>query len=389
MDVEPIHMHLMQTHLVHSQLHGPCMCMLHALQVHLDALELDGACADAIATLLHAPRLRVLTLAGNQLNEAAMKHIASRLHMHPSMATLALNDQLCGTISMSATKELLESMETVPTLVKLRLGTVHDMALRRRHATLESMHAGMLPSEVEAINTALFGSSGLDTLSSTASSKAPAMPQSPSHQRIYKKPSSLSPIRAAERSTGNAAQQAVRLAVSLAARPAGLLHTSNSVSDFPGRPSTLGPAQVHRLGAHDRAVGLHRSRSSGRQTASVVVESSADSPWPSFYRALPGEPSAAWPGVWAASWPGRSDVVHPCGSSPRAAASREKRTPPYAYSRPNSQMRQLAPIVSDSQSTPILLRPPDQARLRLAERLAEGRSPIKTSSRPINALGLA
>ena len=109
-------------------------------EVHLDSLELDLACAEAIATLLRAPRLRVLTLTANKLNEAAMQRIARGLNGHPSLATLALSDQKGGAISTFATKELLDAMETVPTLIKLRLGTVHDEALRRRYLALENTH---------------------------------------------------------------------------------------------------------------------------------------------------------------------------------------------------------------------------------------------------------
>ena len=45
---------------------------------------------------------------------------------HPSLEELAIGDQNLLPMSTRSIKELLDAMETVPTLAKLRLGTVLD-----------------------------------------------------------------------------------------------------------------------------------------------------------------------------------------------------------------------------------------------------------------------
>lgn len=109
-------------------------------EVHLDNVGLDIACAESLVTLLKAPRLRVLTLLDNKLNEAAVFRLARCLRDHPSIRELAIGDQNHAPLSTSAVAELLDAMETTPTLVRLRLGTVHDDALRRRYLRLETAH---------------------------------------------------------------------------------------------------------------------------------------------------------------------------------------------------------------------------------------------------------
>ena len=210
-----------------------------------------------------------------------MQCIARGLHKHPSLTTLALSDQQCGAISTDATQELLDAMETVPTLTKLRLGTiaatVHNLALRRRHVTLESERAGMPPSEVEAINVALFGSMiDGDTSSPPAmrSSTAPAVSQpSPGQQRLYRKvPSAYSPPLAiggvAGKSAGKAKQLGAQPAVGRAepaARPiGGRLHRD-------ARAASCTALHLHPGAGHS---GVHRG-------GTVAVQ-----PLPSTYRGL-------------------------------------------------------------------------------------------------------
>lgn len=109
-------------------------------EVWLDNLGLDIAHAEAIAALLAAPKLKVLRLIGNKLNEAAVQRLARALRDHPGLRELALEDQNHVAMSTHAIEELLDAMETVPTLVHLRLGTVNDDAQRRRYLRLETTH---------------------------------------------------------------------------------------------------------------------------------------------------------------------------------------------------------------------------------------------------------
>ena len=88
--------------------------------VHLDGLQLDVGCAEALAELLSAPRLLVLTLTSNCLNEAAVRQLACAMGGHPALSELALADQSRGPLSTRAITDLLDAMESVPTLVKLR-----------------------------------------------------------------------------------------------------------------------------------------------------------------------------------------------------------------------------------------------------------------------------
>ena len=108
--------------------------------VRLDALEIDLACAPAIASLLSAPNLRVLTVARNKLGEAQLQLIAAALRNHPRLTELSVGDQNEGAISVKAIETLLDAMETVPSLVKLRLGIIKDEVLRRRYLSLENKH---------------------------------------------------------------------------------------------------------------------------------------------------------------------------------------------------------------------------------------------------------
>ena len=108
--------------------------------VHLDSLSLDLGCSTALCELLSAPMLQVLTLTNNKLNEAAVRAIAAALTGHPSMIELSIGDQNRVALSTRSVHELLDAMESVPTLRKLRLGTVNDDVLRRRYLRLESAH---------------------------------------------------------------------------------------------------------------------------------------------------------------------------------------------------------------------------------------------------------
>ena len=376
-------------------------------EVHLDSLELDLACAEAIATLLRAPRLRVLTLTANKLNEAAMQCIARGLHKHPSLTTLALSDQQCGAISTDATQELLDAMETVPTLTKLRLGTiaatVHNLALRRRHVTLESERAGMPPSEVEAINVALFGSMiDGDTSSPPAmrSSTAPAVSQpSPGQQRLYRKvPSAYSPPLAiggvAGKSAGKAKQLGAQPAVGRAEPAAlpigGRLHrdaraasctalhlhpgaghsgvhrggtvavqplpstyrglTPVSAFHSPDRPSTFGPSFGHAPGhgfsgrLTSRGVTPTRPNSPG----TIMEACSADSPW-----RVEASADSPWPSFHpplldersaGGGWPGAWAAAWPRGGDDMGGTSRG--SSPYP-STPLSWGNSRPPLASD------------------------------------------
>jgi len=303
-------------------------------QVHLDSLELDLACAEAIATLLSAPRLRVLTLTANKLDQAAMQCIARGLHKHPSLTTLALSDQQCGAISTSATEELLDAMETVPTLTKLRLGTVHNVALRRRYLTLESERAA---PEVEASNVALFGSIGRDTSSPPAmrSSNAPAVSHSPGQQRLYRKvPSAYSPplaIGGAGESTARNNKAGTQLAVlvgraELAARPTG--------------------GRLHRGARAASCTDLHHP--GGHRGGTLAVQ-----PLPSTYRGLtpvsafhsPDQPSRGLTPVSAFHSPDRPSR----GLTPVSAFHSPDRpsrglTPVSAFHSPDQPSRGLTPV---------------------------------------------
>ena len=129
-------------------------------EVHLDALGLDLACAEAIAALVRAPRLKTLTLLGNRLNEAAVQRIARAMREHPGVRELALGDQSGTSISVHAVGELLDAMETVPSLVRLRLGTIHDEALRRRYLRLETAHVEgqrKLAQQAQSLGRGMFG----------------------------------------------------------------------------------------------------------------------------------------------------------------------------------------------------------------------------------------
>jgi len=271
-------------------------------------------------------------------------------------------------------------METVPTLTKLRLGTVHNVALRRRYLTLESERAA---PEVEASNVALFGSIGRDTSSPPAmrSSNAPAVSHSPGQQRLYRKvPSAYSPplaIGGAGESTARNNKAGTQLAVlvgraELAARPTGgRLHrgaraasctdlhhpgghrggtlavqplpstyrgltpvsafhspdqpsrglTPVSAFHSPDRPSTFGPSFGHAPGHGSSGRLAARGVTPTRPNSpGTVKEASADSPWPSFHPPLLDEPSAGgWPGAWATAWPRGGDDMGGAtsrGSSP-------------------------------------------------------------------------
>lgn len=109
-------------------------------EVRLDNVGLDIACAESLVTLLKVPRLRVLSVLDNRLNEAAVQRLARCLRAHPNIRELAIGDQHNTPLSTYAVAELLDAMETTPTLVRLRLGTVHDDALRRRYLRLETAH---------------------------------------------------------------------------------------------------------------------------------------------------------------------------------------------------------------------------------------------------------
>ena len=109
-------------------------------EVHLDAVGLDLSVAEVLGQLLRAPGLRTLTLTANRLNEAALQRLALSMHGHPGLIELALGEQHGTALSTHAIKELLDAAESTPTLVKLRLGTVHDDLQRRRHISIETRH---------------------------------------------------------------------------------------------------------------------------------------------------------------------------------------------------------------------------------------------------------
>ena len=157
------------------------------VDVRLDALELDLTCAPSLAALLEAPSLRVLSIARNRLGEMQLQLIAKALcvallrsepehpkrtaraherkwcttcalctcslsyrlpraarrrHGHPCLTELSVGDQSETWLPPYAIGAMLDAMETVPTLVKLRLGMVKDDVLRRRYLQLETQHVG-------------------------------------------------------------------------------------------------------------------------------------------------------------------------------------------------------------------------------------------------------
>ena len=99
----------------------------------------------AVANLLAAPNLRLLSVESNKLGEAQLVQLASAIRDHPRMAELAVGGQHDNTLLTSkAVEAMLAAMETVPTLVKLRLGALKDEVLRRRYLVLENRHVADL-----------------------------------------------------------------------------------------------------------------------------------------------------------------------------------------------------------------------------------------------------
>ena len=109
-------------------------------EVHLDGVGLDLSIAEPLGRLLRAPGLRVLTITANRLNEAALQRLALSMHAHTGLVELAVGEQHGTALSTHAIRELLDAAETIATLSKLRLGTIHDDLQRRRHISLETRH---------------------------------------------------------------------------------------------------------------------------------------------------------------------------------------------------------------------------------------------------------
>ena len=109
-------------------------------EVYLDGLDLDLACAEALAVLLRGPHLRVVSLAANKLNETAVQRIARAIFHHPTLQELSIGDQNGVALSTHAISQLLDGMATIPSLTKLRLGKIHDDLCRRRYVELETKH---------------------------------------------------------------------------------------------------------------------------------------------------------------------------------------------------------------------------------------------------------
>ena len=108
--------------------------------VALDGLALDLSCAEALAQLLQSPKLRRVSLSSNRLNESAIQRIARAIHHHPALEAISIADQNGTALSTYSIGQLLDGMEACPTLAKLRVGHIHDDALRRRYVRVETAH---------------------------------------------------------------------------------------------------------------------------------------------------------------------------------------------------------------------------------------------------------
>ena len=62
-------------------------------EVRLDGVDLDIACSEALGKLLGAPRLRVLSVADNKLNDVAVQRLARALSDHSNLQELSIGSQ--------------------------------------------------------------------------------------------------------------------------------------------------------------------------------------------------------------------------------------------------------------------------------------------------------
>eukprot|EP00966_Prymnesium_polylepis_P145485 3360086-Prymnesium_polylepis.1 len=115
--------------------HGSCLTM-----VKLNSVTLDNACGPALVKLLQSKHpLQAVSFEGNNLSEGAIVDMAKAIRGHKHLRELSLANQRSA-LSTTAQKAMVDSMEHVPSLVHLSLGTVRDAGMRWTMQKLSSAH---------------------------------------------------------------------------------------------------------------------------------------------------------------------------------------------------------------------------------------------------------
>ena len=112
--------------------------------VALDGVGLDLSVAEQLAQLLSAPNLKTLSLMNNCFNDAALQRLSRAFFNHPNLEELGFGQQHGIAMSTYAIKGLIDAFETVPTCIKLRLGTIFDDVERRRYIAIETAHIELM-----------------------------------------------------------------------------------------------------------------------------------------------------------------------------------------------------------------------------------------------------
>ena len=112
------------------------------VRIHLEGLGLDNSHAPVLAAMARRPATQELSVERNNLSEAGLMLLADAVIESSAdggggsaLALLAVANQRA-VISTAAAMRLLDAMEASPTLGTLRMGTLRDDQLRKRHQSI-------------------------------------------------------------------------------------------------------------------------------------------------------------------------------------------------------------------------------------------------------------